>query len=407
MNSKYPDIRFQQFPEEWLSTTLSSIVEDVSGNGGRTGLPVLTISAARGWLTQEERFSQVIAGSELSNYTLLKRDELSYNKGNSKTAEYGVVFRLTNHELALVPKVYHSFRTTKKSDPFFIEKLFESKKPNQELMKIVTSGARMDGLLNINKNNFYSIKVIVPSKKEQTEIGEFFIKLDELIELQQLTIDNLKEMKKGFLQRMLIERNEKKPKLRIGDFSIQWRSKRLNEISSIVSGGTPSTKIKEYWDGTINWFTPGEIGKSVYEFESTKKITELGLQKSSAKLLPANRTILFTSRAGIGDMAILREESSTNQGFQSLVLYDDMEVYFIFSMQEVIKRKAIKNAAGSTFLEISGGELGKISILIPDNEEQKKIGEFFKKIDDLIELEQKELKSLKELKKGFLQKMFV
>lgn len=133
---------------------------------------------------------------------------------------------------------------------------------------------------------------------------------------------------------------------------------KISEISSIVSGGTPSTKIKEYWDGTVNWFTPSEIGKSVYAFESTRKITELGLQKSSAKLLPANKTILFTSRAGIGDMAILREKSSTNQGFQSLVLHEDIEVYFIYSMGDIIKRKAIRYAAGSTFLEISGGELG-------------------------------------------------
>lgn len=274
---------------------------------------------------------------------------------------------------------------------------------NKELVK----RAQGHSVVHLYNSDLKKIKIFLPTLEEQTKIGQFFKEIDELIELQQLTIDNLVQMKKGFLQKMLIDRNEKKPVLRNGGFSNQWQKKKISEISSIVSGGTPSTKIKEYWDGTVNWFTPSEIGKSVYAFESTRKITELGLQKSSAKLLPANKTILFTSRAGIGDMAILREKSSTNQGFQSLVLHEDIEVYFIYSMGDIIKRKAIRYAAGSTFLEISGGELGGISILIPDREEQKKIGEFFKQIDELIELEEQELKSLQELKKGFLQKMFV
>src|SRR5699024_10649118 len=144
----------------------------------------------------------------------------------------------------------------------------------------------------------------------------------------------------------------------------------------------------------------------MYATGSKRKITKLGLSKSSAKMLPANNTILFTSRAGIGDMAILKKEGSTNQGFQSLVVNDDHCVYFIYYANDKIKKFALRHAAGSTFLEISGKELGKMNLLTPILREQTKIGLFLKHLDSVIALHQRKLKSLKRLKQGYLQNMF-
>ena len=90
----------------------------------------------------------------------------------------------------------------------------------------------------------------------------------------------------------------------------------------------------------------------------------MGLKKSSAKLLPANRSILFTSRATIGEMGILTQDATTNQGFQSLVLHNEVIPYFIFSMKSALKKQAIKKASGSTFLEISKREVEKLKIII-------------------------------------------
>ncbi len=98
--------------------------------------------------------------------------------------------------------------------------------------------------------------------------------------------------------------------------------------------------------------------------------------------------MLFTSRAGIGDMAILRRSGTTNQGFQSLVLKGS-DTYFIYSMGHLIKAYAEANASGSTFLEISGKALGKMPVRLPDSEEQQKIGSFFKALDRLITLHQR------------------
>jgi type I restriction enzyme S subunit len=106
-------------------------------------------------------------------------------------------------------------------------------------------------------------------------------------------------------------------------------------------------------------------------------------------MLPANRTVLFTSRAGIGDMAILCRPACTNQGFQSLIIREPNDPYFFYSTGGQITNYALTNASGSTFLEISGKQLAKMDIAVPDANEQHQIGAFFKQLDNLITLHQR------------------
>lgn len=175
----------------------------------------------------------------------------------------------------------------------------------------------------------------------------------------------------------------------------------------IIGGGTPDTNNTAYWNGNIDWYSPTEIGNKPYVSGSLKKISVLGLQKSSAKILPANKTILFTSRAGIGDMAILTKQGTTNQGFQSFILKNDVDIYFLYSMGFKIKDFALKNASGSTFLEISKSQLSQMKLYLPSLKEQTQIGNFFKQLDDTIALHQKELAKYQQIKAACLEKMFV
>ncbi len=197
------------------------------------------------------------------------------------------------------------------------------------------------------------------------------------------------------------------PELRFSGFTNTWEQRKLSDIAQIFGGGTPSTNNPEYWDGDINWYAPAEINDQIYVDHSERKITKLGLEKSSAKILPAGKTVLFTSRAGIGKTAILKSPAATNQGFQSIVVNDEIDTYFVYSMTEIIKQKAEKIASGSTFAEISGKMLGKLSFMFPSNQEQKKIGAFFSSLDNLITLHQRKLENLQNLKKGLLQQMFI
>ena len=181
----------------------------------------------------------------------------------------------------------------------------------------------------------------------------------------------------------------KKPAIRFKEFTDSWEQRKLDEVAEIIGGGTPSTNNPEYWDGDIDWYAPAEINDQIYAENSERKITKLGLEKSSAKILPANRTILFTSRAWIGKTAILRRSGATNQVFQSIVLDNNTNPYFVFSMSKFIKEKAEKIASGSTFAEISGKMLGNLEFMFPSKKEQDEIGQCFENIDNLITLHQR------------------
>ena len=187
----------------------------------------------------------------------------------------------------------------------------------------------------------------------------------------------------------MMAENKNIPEIRFAGFIDPWEQRKLSELADIIGGGTPDTNNPTYWDGSIDWYTPAEMEGQRYATSSVRKITELGLQNSSAKMLPAHRTVLFTSRAGIGKMAILQRPAATNQGFQSLVLKDGTDPYFIYSMGEKIKEMAEGVASGSTFLEISGKMLGNLEVMAPTLKEQEAIVALFRGIDNLITLHQR------------------
>ncbi len=164
----------------------------------------------------------------------------------------------------------------------------------------------------------------------------------------------------------------------------------MGELAEIVGGGTPSTSVNSYWDGDIDWYAPAEIGEQIYLESSQRKITEEGLNKSSAKILPIG-TVLFTSRAGIGKTAILQKEGCTNQGFQSIVPNKEkLDSYFIFTRSEELKRYGETVGAGSTFVEVSGKQMANMELMMPKTmPEQQQIGEFFTNLDNLITLHQR------------------
>ena len=196
------------------------------------------------------------------------------------------------------------------------------------------------------------------------------------------------------------------PHIRFKGFTDTWEQCELGDLADIVGGGTPSTAVSEYWNGDIEWYSPIEIGEKVYLNSSQNKITKLGLYNSSARVLPVG-TVLFTSRAGIGKTAILAKEGSTNQGFQSILpKHDKLDTYFIFSRADELKKYSETVGAGSTFIEVSGKQLAKMPIKVPNIKEQRVIGTFFEKVDNLITLHQRKYDKLVNIKKSLLDKIF-
>ena len=187
-----------------------------------------------------------------------------------------------------------------------------------------------------------------------------------------------------------------------------WNLLSINECADVIGGGTPSTKNSDYWDGNIPWISPKDLSnnKDKYITNGERFITELGLEKSSAKLLPAN-SLLFSSRAPIGYLAINAKPVATNQGFKSLILKDEFDVEFFYYLFKQ-KTEFIKSfASGSTFQEVSGSVVKNLSFLIPPKQEQEKISNILSKLDKKIELNQKMNKILEEIAKTLFKSWFI
>ena len=221
----------------------------------------------------------------------------------------------------------------------------------------------------------------IPSNiSEQAAIGTYFTALDSLITLHQRKCIFFT----GRAGRLISTVNKKR-------ITSSWEQRKLGDIADIVGGGTPSTGNQSYWDGDIDWYAPAEIADQIYANSSQKKITGLGYENSSAKMLPPG-TVLFTSRAGIGKTAILTRKGCTNQGFQSIVPHrGELDSYFIFSRTEELKRYGELVGAGSTFVEVSGKQMAVMELMMPPTmREQQTIGGFFQQLDHLITLHQRQ-----------------
>lgn len=187
-----------------------------------------------------------------------------------------------------------------------------------------------------------------------------------------------------------------------------WKKCKLSEVATVVGGGTPKTKEPSFWSGDIPWLTPKDLSgyRNRYIVAGERYITEEGLKNSSATLLPKG-TVLLTSRAPIGYLAIAQKDLTTNQGFKSLVLKTNQCPEFYYYLLKANIGYIQNMGSGSTFKEISGGVVKELEFFIPEYDEQKRIAEFLGAFDDKIELLQKQNKTLEEMAKATFKSWFV
>lgn len=169
---------------------------------------------------------------------------------------------------------------------------------------------------------------------------------------------------------------------------VEWIECKISDIGTVVGGATPSTKkVENYEEGNIAWITPKDLStfRGRYIQRGERNITEIGLKSCSTQLLPQN-TVLFSSRAPIGYVAIAANEVCTNQGFKSVIPNEDTDPLFLFYLLKYNKDKIEGMGSGTTFKEVSGNTMKNIVVKIPSNREiQKKIASVLDTIDNKIE----------------------
>lgn len=252
-------------------------------------------------------------------------------------------------------------------------------------------------MLNLNTGILREIPIELPDFEEQQRIAGVLGALDDKIESNRQICSLINLLSEElFCSRFRLRKDcTAKGILTIGD------------LGEIVGGGTPSKKVEEYYvDSGIAWLTPKDLARdsSTFRHHGAIDISELGLRKSSARLLPRG-AVLFTSRAPIGYIAIASAETSTNQGFKSIVPRPEFGTAFTFYLLKQLTPEIVSSANGSTFKEISKGGLASISFDAPDRASVREFNSLVQPLLDLQEAKESETCRLSKLRDALLPEL--
>ena len=241
--------------------------------------------------------------------------------------------------------------------------------------------------------------------KEQHLIGQCFSNLDNLITLHQRKLDQLKTLKKYFLQNMFTAKGEKVPRIRFKGFTGDWEQRKLEDFGEIITGSTPSTNNPEYYseDG-IPWVTPTDILENTIS-NTSRKLSKEGEKVS--RVVPAN-SILVTCIASIGKNTMLTTKGSFNQQINGIIPdKQNYNPYFLLTESNIWSKEMIAKAAAGTMQIVNKHEFSSIKTMVPSLTEQQYIGALFEKLDYTVTLHQRKLDQLQTMKKFMLQNMFI
>ena len=385
-------------PEEWNYEKLGKhLIQYHEISKYNNQYPVLT-SSRKGIFLQADYYNREVASEDNTGYNVVPRGYFTYrHMSDDEIFKFNIN---TIVDKGIVSTLYPVF-TAKNINNYFLQVLLNE---GREFRRYAILQKQGGSRTYMYFDKLKQLKVCLPPLAEQEKIAEILQTQDKVIELQQKKIEELKRLKKVYLSKMFPKKGCNVPEIRFPGFTDPWEQRELGDIADIVGGGTPSTSNSNYWDGDIDWYAPDEIADQIYVNSSQRKITDLGYENSSTKMLPPG-TVLFTSRAGIGKTAILTRKGCTNQGFQSIVPHlGELDSYFIFSRTEELKRYGELAGAGSTFVEVSGKQMAAMVIMMPSTmREQQTIGQFFSKIDNLITLHQRKLDEEQKKKKSLMQ----
>ena len=376
----------------------------------------MMITAGNGFIEQSDRYAFNNAGESLKKYILLERGELAYNHGASKLRPYGSCFALTTVEKARIPFVYHCF-SVEKSNPEFLSIELNGANVENQLRKIVSSGARMDGLLNIAYSEYTEVTVQLPKKEEQDWIAKFFKHLDTLITLHQRKYEKLVNIKKSMLDKMFPKNGASVPEIRFKGFTDPWEQRKLAELTkTITTGKSVNSDEGEVSDGDI-----GVLKTSCVSYDRFNPSESKPVVKSEQQLVKCavEKDSVIVSRMNTPERVGACGYVSTD--FPNLFLpdrlwklkfQDTVDTYFVYMMlvSSAYKEKITSMASGTSgsMYNIPKETFLNLQLVIPAKiDEQKQLGRILKKIDSLITLHQRKLEKLVQIRKAFAERCFL
>ena len=332
----------------------------------------------------------------------MKKGDFAYNKSYSVGYDYGSIKRLDRYEDGVVSTLYICMSLTSDTNCDYLTHYFDSMKWNKSVSEISAEGARNHGLLNIPTESFFQTKhFLAPTLAEQQKIADFLSNVDSIITAETKILNTLQKKKKALMQKLFTR--QLRFKSDDGTDFPAWEEKKLGDVCSYIGGGTPSKKVKEYWNGNINWASVKDItGKYLYETQD--KISQLGADSSATNICEPDSLLLIT-RMSPGKTVITKCITAINQDLKIVKSYINVE--FLHLLFQSIQTKIDEKTSGTTVKGISIEGLNQIDIRLPCKAEQQKIADCLSSIDSLIQIQQKVVTTWQQRKKALLQQMFV
>lgn len=258
----------------------------------------------------------------------------------------------------------------------------------------------------INKGEIGKCVVKVPSLPEQQKIADLLTTVDHQIDIQSQRVEAMKTRKKGLLQKIFSQ--EIRFKNDNGQNYPEWEKKTVGSLANnIVGGGTPSTKNPAFYAGEIPWISSSDLVEDKINYLNiTRFITQDAINRSATKLIPA-QSVMIVCRVGVGKVAVNELPLCTSQDFMNLIVKEENSPVFIgyLLMNLMVKRR--NSVQGTAIKGIPSAEIKKFKVLVPALPEQQKIADFLTTVDVQIDAEEKRLETMKTIKKGLLQQMFI
>ena len=388
------------YPKDWEIVDLGDVLEFKNGlNKDKAyfghGTPIVNymdVYKKNGLRSNDINGSVSLSRNEIRRFEA-KKNDVFFTRTSETPEEVGISAVLLDE----IPNcVFSGFvlrgrPKTEGLSPEYCQYCFGAKEFRHEIIKHCTYTTRA----LTNGKVLSAIKIPLPPLAEQKAIAATLSSFDTHIDNLTALIEKKKAIRDGALSDLMSGRT------RLAGFSGEWETKTIGCCVDIYQGGTPSTYRDDYWGGNIVWITPGEITKlkGLYIRDSERKITDRGLENSSAVLLPVG-TILLCTRATIGDLAVSSCPITTNQGFKNLICRDDTDNVFFAYLLKKYKDVMIERAKGTTFLELSKTSLSNILVTLPPLAEQKAIADMLTSMDTEIQNLEAERDKMQAIRAG-------
>ena len=395
---KRPKLRFPGFDEPWKAEKLSDFAERVTrkNSNNETSLP-LTISSKDGLVDQISYFNKTVASKDMSGYYLLKNGEYAYNKSYSVGYDFGSVKRLDRYDMGALSTLYICF-ALKKHDSDFIKAYFDSLKWYREIYMISAEGARNHGLLNVPTDEFFDAKHYIPQDlAEQRKIANFMIALERRIEAQQSLVDNLKKYKRGLLNKVFSNTDEKiYPTVYLSEVA-DFLQGLTYSPSDVANAGHLVLRSSNIQNGTLSFDDCVYVDKSIPE----------SLQVKCADVIMCVRN---GSKSLVGKTALIPiDMPKTTWGAFMMIVRSKLNDTYIFHYlnSQMFFSQVFKDTGTATINQITKGILNECRLPLPPVEERKKISKLLSTFDAKIYNAERTLYALMETRKALLQQLFI